>query len=247
MSESGFMSRRQWLVGAGAAGGTALLDGCTRPGLETRHPATPGELRLLVGARGDLPIVQYRLGGTNLGSVLRRRAWSARPLGERLLTGLDGRMRASLKRSGGVGLAAPQVGLARRVALVQLQTKTRPVLTCVDPRIRRRSEDRVDGYEACLSVRGVGGLVARWCWVELTYYDLKGRLRQRRSTGWEARIFQHELDHLDGRLYVDRVAGPLLPTDEMRRRRRRRRASTVGPEASGLAGIAVLPEDVVRL
>lgn len=246
MSKSGFMSRRRWLLHAGATGGAVLLEGCVRSGSSTRPLATPGERRLLAGARGELPIVQYQLGGTNLGSVLRQQAASARPLGQPLLTRLDRLMRASLKRSGGVGLAAPQVGLARRVALVQLQRKTRPVLTCVDPRITRRSADRVDGYEACLSIRGVGGLVPRSRWVELTYYDLGGRQRQRRSTGWEARIFQHELDHLEGRLYVDRVAGPLLPLDEMRRRRRRRSAVT-GPEGSPLAQRVALPKDVVLL
>ncbi len=237
MSDSNLWSRRQWLLGVGVAGGAALAEGCGFTALRGQRPVTPGERKLLASAGKTLPIVQYRLRGSNLTSVLRQRAHKAGRLPGRLLARLDHLMRASLSQSGGVGLAAPQVGLARRVVLVQLQTKQRPVLTCVDPVILRRSASRVDGYEACLSIRGVGGLVPRSRWVELSYTDLKGRQRQRRSEGWEARIFQHELDHLDGRLYVDRVNGPLLPTDEMRRRRRRKVSHTdAGPGRWALRG-----------
>jgi peptide deformylase len=263
MRDSDLWSRRQWLAGAGAVGAAALVDGCALPvlaGLHVQRRLTPAEHKLLGQTAETLPILQYQLAGTNLGTVLRQRARAARDLPRRSLARLDRLMRASLARSGGVGLAAPQVGLARRVVLVQLQTKARakakakardrPVLTCVDPRILRRSADRVDGYEACLSIRGVGGLVARARWVELSYYDLQGRLRQRRSEGWEARIFQHELDHLDGRLYVDLVNGPLLPIEEMRRRLRRpRRPSSSGRFEPGLltAQHPGEPQEVVAL
>ncbi|MFH2005207.1 MAG: peptide deformylase [bacterium] len=230
------LNRREWLVGCGA-GTLTLLPGC---GLRATGPTAlqPPERSLVWRHATPLPIVQYRLGAPNPGTVLRRRALPARELSFGDLARIDKLMRQTLKRSGGVGLAAPQVGLPRRVVLVELQTgqrpaqprpvkdrpaQPRPVLTCVDPRILRRSPRRVDGYEACLSIRDVGGLVSRAAWVELEYYDLAGRRRRRRSEGWEARIFQHELDHLDGRLYVDLVSGALLPIDEMRRLRRLRR------------------------
>lgn len=222
MDDSVGLSRRQWLLGAGAAGAAALLDGCALPGGPTQRGLLPAERQLLARPEVTLPIVQYQLAGVNLGTVLRRRSRPARDLPRGTLARLDRLLRATLKRSGGVGLAAPQVGLARRVVLVQLQIPGRPVLTCVDPRIVRRSDAPLSGYEGCLSIRGVGGAVDRARWVELSYYDLGGRRHTRRSEGWEARIFQHEVDHLNGRLYVDLVQGPLLPTEEMRRRRRLR-------------------------
>jgi peptide deformylase len=159
-------------------------------------------------------------------------------------------MRATLTESGGVGLAAPQVAVSRRFVLVELQEKrdqkektekkvktkdrdeadrsdesneTSVVLACLDPRIVTRSKEQVDGYEACLSIDGYGGLVRRAKWVEVSYTDLQGRKKTRRATDWEARIFQHEIDHLDGILYVDRLVGDLLPIEEMRRRREKRR------------------------
>jgi len=246
MRDSEMWSRRQWLAGFGAASAGALADGCALPGLRARR-LTPTERDLLTRPGETLPIVQYRLAGTNLGNVLRQRARTARDLPGRSLARLDRLMRASLKRSGGVGLAAPQVGLARRVALVQVQTRQRPVVTCVDPRILRRSADRVDGYEACLSIRGVGGVVSRARWVDLSYYDLRGRVRHRRSEGWEARIFQHEVDHLDGRLYVDLVDGSLVPIEEMRRRRRRRPMSMERADPRPTARCPPEPEGVTLL
>lgn len=250
MHDSDRLSRRQWLLGAGAAGTAALLDGCALPGHPTRHGLAPAERQLLARPEETLPILQYQVAGTNLGTVLRQRSRPARDLPRRSLERLDRLLRATLKRSGGVGLAAPQVGLARRVVLVQLQIPQRPVLTCVDPRILRSSADQVSGYEGCLSIRGVGGALDRARWVELSYYDLRGRRHSRRSVGWEARIFQHEVDHLNGRLYVDLVQGPLLPTEEMRRRRRLRpgrRTSIprIGPRR--LARASGEPETVVLL
>jgi peptide deformylase len=262
MSNSVPISRRQWLLGFGAAGAVTLMDGCALSGSDAGRSLarlTSAERKLLAPSAQIQPlaILQYQLAGTNLGAVLRQRALAARDLPRRSLARLDRLMRATLTRSGGVGLAAPQVGFSRRMALVQLQngSDAKQVLTCVDPRILRRSADRVDGYEACLSIRGVGGKVARARWVDLSYYDLAGRLQKRRSTGWEARIFQHELDHLDGRLYVDRVNGPLLPMEELRRRRRarRRRPSALWaprsepPNSPPMARSPVEPDGVVLL
>jgi len=236
------LNRRQWLR-QGAGGAFALLAGCgPRAGGPT--PLRTAERSLVWRHSTPLPIVQYRLGASNLGTVLRQRALAARGLSTGDLHRIDRLMRETLKRSGGVGLAAPQVGLGRRVVLVQLQTKQRPVLFCVDPRIVRQAAKRVDGYEACLSIRDVGGLVSRAEWVEVSYYDLAGRRRQHRAQGWEARIFQHELDHLDGRLYVDLVAGALLPMDEVRRRRRLRKRSAVDRPAV-VAGRPVLGDVIL--
>ena len=223
MSEARLWRRRDWLLSCGAGSLGGLLFGCSaRDGAWTTR-LRPSARALLRSGPRPLPIVQWRLGRPNRGSVLRRAADPASGLARADLSRLDTLMRQTLKQSGGVGLAAPQVGVSRRVVLVQLQNRKRDVITCVDPRIVGSSRDLVSGYEACLSVRGVGGLVQRVQWVEVAYVDDLGRPRRHRATGWEARIFQHELDHLEGRLYVDLVAGPLLPIDEMRRRRRKRR------------------------
>lgn len=233
-------TRRQWLAGTARAGSAAglgltgagaggLLAGCgPRTGARGASPPRSqaldaAERRLLWQSPRPLPVLQWSRQAPDPSSVLRRRAAPARALSAKTLERIDASMRESLARSGGVGLAAPQVGLSRRVVLVQLQREDKPVLTCVEPVCVQRSRAQVDGYEACLSVQGVGGLVRRAHQVTVVYRDLQGRKRRIRSSGWEARIFQHELDHLDGVLYLDRLVGPLLPLDEVRRRRKRRR------------------------
>ncbi len=218
------VSRREWLTGVGAGGVLAALPGCT----DWTHQLGVGEQRLVSHGPHPLSIVQWHRMQPDPQSVLRQRALCARHLPAAWLRGLDTRMRETLARSGGVGLAAPQVGLCRRVILVQLQRPGKPVLTCVDP-VLQCADDSVEGYEACLSVQGVGSLVPRSRSVEVTYTDLEGRSQRLSSTGWEARIFQHEVDHLNGVLYLDRRVGPVLPIEEVRRRRRRRHAEQQAP------------------
>jgi peptide deformylase len=230
-------TRRDVITGIGAGGLLGLAPACT-PRAELRE----AERALLFAATRPLPVVQWHRAAPDRGSVLRRRALPARRLGAEALGRLDARLRETLARSGGVGLAAPQVGISRRVVVVQLQRESKPVLTCVDPVVLGVSPEAVDGYEACLSVAGVGGLVRRAQWVELAYFDVAGRRHRVRSTGWEARIFQHELDHLDGVLYLDRLRGPLLPLEEVRRRRRQGRAERTGRERGLLARRGVSPE-----
>ena len=210
-------TRREWLTRCGGGALLVWATGCTSVGATVRRHE-PG--------RKVAPLPILKVGPTEPAasdSVLRRRATEARDLGKAALAKLDAEMRATLTLSGGVGLAAPQVGVPRRVILVQLQTTDKPVLTCVDPVIVATSPTRIDGYEACLSIPAYGALVSRACWVEVAYLDLSGRPHRRVSKGWEARIFQHEIDHLDGILHVDKLAGELVSIDEMRKRRKQRR------------------------
>jgi len=89
-----------------------------------------------------------------------------------------------------------------------------------NPLILERSDELVEGYEGCLSIPGVGGLVRRNRWIQLSYEDLEGRPRRAEAEGPDAVLWQHELDHLDGVLYIDRLLGELLPMEEVRRRRK---------------------------
>jgi peptide deformylase len=134
-------------------------------------------------------------------------------------------MRATLLAQQGVGLAAPQVGLARRVVLVERQDRAEPggaapVDLLLNPRLTWRSEALVLGWEGCLSVPGWRGEVARAERVRVAWERLDGPPAEEEVGGWTARILQHEIDHLDGVLYVDRVAGALVDEATYQERKR---------------------------
>ncbi len=123
----------------------------------------------------------------------------------------------TLRAAPGVGLAAPQIGVGLRVIVVEYaepkegaaenEPPPAPVLyTLVNPEITRSSREKVTGIEACLSVPGFNGEVDRNLEVVVKGYNAKGAPVRLRAKGWLARIFQHEIDHLDGVLYVDRAS-----------------------------------------
>lgn len=107
----------------------------------------------------------------------------------------------------GVGLAAPQVGEAVRVFVFEAKGSEPPVplTVAVNPRLEPVPGDLVEGWEGCLSIPGLRGLVPRHEVVELSALDALGRPFIRRAEGFEARIIQHELDHLNGVVYLDRM------------------------------------------
>jgi len=145
--------------------------------------------------------------------VLRR---IADPVGPRPVVGLADLaddLLATLVASSGVGIAAPQVDVAQRVIVVASRPNPRyptaPLmepLVMVDPRVEWLSSDFEAGWEGCLSIPGLRGLVARSLRVGLTYDDVEGTRHDLELEGFPARIFQHEFDHLEGVLFVDRVA-----------------------------------------
>ena len=107
----------------------------------------------------------------------------------------------------GVGLAAPQVGVSRRIAVVNPEPyNPDTLLTMVNPEIRRRSDEVDTLEEGCLSVPGIRGKVERPVEVDVEYLDGLGRKRSIRAEGLLARIIQHEIDHLDGILFIDRLS-----------------------------------------
>jgi len=117
------------------------------------------------------------------------------------------RMKETMIVEKGVGLAANQVGVARRIAVINPDPDNdRTLLRMVNPRIVGVSDELLTVEEGCLSVPGVRGEVARHAWVEVVYQDEQGKEHRLRAQGILARIIQHELDHLDGVLFIDRLS-----------------------------------------
>ena len=116
-------------------------------------------------------------------------------------------MADTLEEAGGVGLAAPQVGIGLRVIAVQrFDLPGEPFGVYVNPEIVRRTGPAVPGPEGCLSVPDRYGDVARPQQIEIRYRDSRFIRRREVIRGYTAVIFQHEVDHLDGILFIDRMA-----------------------------------------
>jgi peptide deformylase len=126
-------------------------------------------------------------------------------------------MRDTMRDAPGVGLAAPQIGLPIQLAVIEDRpehTKDAPAdrerspvpfQVLINPRIVERSEDQVEFFEGCLSLAGFSALVKRSRGVTVEYWDEGGQEQRIEAHGWHARILQHEIDHLHGRLYIDRM------------------------------------------
>ncbi|MGZ3215559.1 peptide deformylase [Paracoccus sp. T5] len=138
-------------------------------------------------------------------SRLRRRCESSAFLGAAALRRLAADMLATMYAAGGRGLAAPQVGVLFRVFVMDAGWKDgRPdPLVMLDPEILWRSSRRDSGDEKCLSIPDRVVAVSRPSTIDLGWYDLDGRHHLRQMSGPEARIAQHEADHLDGRLILE--------------------------------------------
>jgi peptide deformylase len=195
------------------------------------------ERRAIDAERPDFAVVVRGCSDT---LVLRTRARAVPP-------GLDldavaARMERTMRDAEGVGIAGPQVGLGLRVATLLLDYKTdNPrALFVRNPVIAERSDETIEGYEGCLSVPGVGGLVRRSRWLRLEHDTADGGTTTVEAEGYNAVLWQHELDHLDGVLYLDRLLGELLPMDEVRRRRKeaeeRERAAGTQPASQARRG-----------
>ena len=127
----------------------------------------------------------------------------------------------TMREAPGVGLAAPQIGVPLRVLVLEdrdaflsslseaeLTERERvpvPVRVFINPSLEVIGTETVSFFEGCLSVEGFTALVTRWREVEITGLDEKGVAVTWRVKGWPARILQHEVDHLDGTLYIDRM------------------------------------------
>lgn len=113
----------------------------------------------------------------------------------------------------GTGLAAPQVAVSQRLIVVRLPDDEESkeeygdqagvLYVFANPEIIKHSRTKVSGVEACLSIPGYFGEVDRFESVVITGLDRHGKPQRLKAKGWQARVFQHEIDHLDGRLYID--------------------------------------------
>ena len=125
-----------------------------------------------------------------------------------LLTDMDDTMRAL----NGAGIAAPQIGVSQRVVIFELADNPRyphiapvPYTVLVNPLVTPLTAEEDEGWEGCLSVPGMRGLVPRHRRVRYRGYDQHGMPIDRTVEGFHARVVQHEVDHLDGILFPQRV------------------------------------------
>ena len=155
--------------------------------------------------------------------VLRRRAQPLTPdrIRSREIQNLIASMRETMHKAPGVGLAAPQVGISLQLAVIEdkseytrdvsaeilLERERKPVPfhVLINPVVTPEGDETREFYEGCLSVAGFTAVVARTRRVRVDCLDHHGTPQTILAAGWYARILQHETDHLDGTLYLDRM------------------------------------------
>ena len=147
--------------------------------------------------------------------VLRRKA--------RPITKFDGNLKIliddmieTMRDAPGVGLAAPQVGISDRLIVVEygedeedengeIIEMPKKLYVLINPEIVKVSEEKEMGVEGCLSIPGLVGEVERYSAIQVKGLNRRGQPTKVKAEGWLARIFQHEIDHLDGIVYPDRA------------------------------------------
>ena len=156
--------------------------------------------------------------------VLRRKARAVDTPNTAATQQLIDDMIATMRDAPGVGLAAPQVAVGQRIAVVEYGERPddapedfepeKKLYVVVNPEIVARSEELVDGTEGCLSLPGYAGSVQRHAAVTVKALNRKGKPIKIKARGWLARIFQHEIDHLNGVLFTDRATRVWKPQEE---------------------------------
>ena len=113
----------------------------------------------------------------------------------------------------GIGLAATQIGVAKQVAVIDISPEKNEPLVIVNPKIQILDPSKKEDYdEGCLSVPGFFETISRPSDIKLSYQDLNGKEQEIKPEGLLTKVVQHELDHLNGRLFVDHIS-------ELKRRR----------------------------
>jgi peptide deformylase len=143
---------------------------------------------------------------------LRQVAQPVQDFGTAELEALLADLRDTMAALDGAGLAAPQIGVPLRLVIFGVTSNPRypeappiPETVLINPRLTPLGPERSSGWEGCLSVPGLRGLVPRWQRIRYEGFDGEGNRIDRRVDGFHARVVQHECDHLDGVLYPDRI------------------------------------------
>jgi len=144
--------------------------------------------------------------------LLRQVAEPVTGFGTRALRELVASMERTMRALNGAGLAAPQIGVSLRVVIFELRANPRypaaeevPYTVLVNPVLQPLGTDMDEGWEGCLSVPGMRGLVPRFRRLRYRGFDPDGAPIDREVDGFHARVVQHEVDHLDGVLYPMRI------------------------------------------
>ena len=163
--------------------------------------------------------------------ILRRKAKPITKFDKNLQTLIDD-MIETMRDAPGVGLAAPQVGISEQLAVIEYaededdedetegavpspnSAKPKQLFVIINPEIVKASEEKVNGIEGCLSIPGLIGEVERHEAIQVKALNRYGKPIKLKVDGWMARIFQHEIDHLNGVLFTDLSTRVWKPTAE---------------------------------
>lgn len=158
--------------------------------------------------------------------ILRRKAKPVTKFDKDLQTLIDD-MIETMREAPGVGLAAPQVNLPMQLAVVEYAEMEdeeeekedapppqKKLFVLINPEIVKVSEEKVTGVEGCLSIPGLVGEVERHQAIQVRALNRHGKPVKHKVDGWMARIFQHEIDHLNGVLFTDRAVRVWKPSED---------------------------------
>jgi len=155
--------------------------------------------------------------------VLKRKAHTVNKFDKNVHTLIDD-MVETMREAPGVGLAAPQIGLSERIIVVEYYEREedeeneeapKKVWAMINPEIVKASEETLMGVEGCLSLPGLLGEVERHAVVQVKGLNRHGKPMKVKAKGWLARIFQHEIDHLNGVLFPDIAERVWQPQQEV--------------------------------
>lgn len=152
--------------------------------------------------------------------VLRRKAHKITDFGKDFQVLVDD-MIETVRDAPGVGLAAPQIAVSERLIVVEYgeneeedEAVKKKLYVVANPEIILASEEKEMGTEACLSIPGVAGEVERHVQLTVKGQNRRGQVIRLKLSGWSARIFQHEIDHLEGILFTDRAIRVWKPKED---------------------------------
>lgn len=144
--------------------------------------------------------------------VLRRKAVVVKNVADKGIQTLIDDLILTIKDIDGVGIAAPQVYESKRIFILASHPNLRypkapkmKPLAVINPKIMAHSNKMIKDWEGCLSIPGIRALVPRYQSITVEFTTRKGKLEKRQFQGFVARIFQHEYDHLEGLIFLDRI------------------------------------------